>query len=155
VLLPIVPQLAVHVDGALAVNCNVLLTTTVGFSGEIVSVEEAPEPESATVCGLFAAESVKLRVAVRVPPAVGLNTTEATQLADAARLVPHVLPAITKSDALVPVMPMLLIVIEELSPFLSVALCAVVVLPTVVLANVSDEGLTDTPPGAYPVSATV
>ena len=114
-LLPIVPQLAVQLDGALAVNCNVLLTATVGFRGEIVSVEEVPLPESATTCGLFAAESVKLRVALRVPQAVGLNTTEATQLADAARLVPQVLLLRLKSGALVPVIAMLLIVIEELS----------------------------------------
>ena len=48
------------------------------------------DPERATVCGLFVAESVKLNVAVRVPVAVGLNTTDAVQFPDAARLVPQV-----------------------------------------------------------------
>jgi hypothetical protein len=61
-----------------------------------------------------------------------------------------------KSPALLPLIAMLLIVIAELSPFFSVAVCAALDDPTVVLANVSDVGLTETPPpGAYPVSVTV
>jgi hypothetical protein len=85
---------------------------------------------------------------VRVPATVGLKTTDAVQLADAARVVPQVLPAILKSDAFVPAMPMLLMVMEELSPFFSVAVWAALVPPTAVLANDKDEGLTETPPGA-------
>ena len=56
-----------------------------------VPVELVPVPESATVCGLLVAVSVKLSVAVRVPVAAGLNRIVAVQLADAARLEPHVL----------------------------------------------------------------
>jgi hypothetical protein len=68
------------------------LTATVGLSGEIViPVAAIPNPESATVCGLLVAVSVKLRVAVRVPVVVGEKTTVAVQVAEAARLVPQVL----------------------------------------------------------------
>jgi hypothetical protein len=47
-------------------------------------------PERAVVCGLGLAESLKFRVAVNVPLAVGANTIFAVQLDPAARLVPHV-----------------------------------------------------------------
>jgi hypothetical protein len=36
-----------------------------------VVVGTIPTPESATTCGLFVAESTKLRLAVRVPAALG------------------------------------------------------------------------------------
>jgi hypothetical protein len=49
-----------------------------------------PRPESATVCGLPLAVSLKFRVAVRVPVVVGAKTTLTVQLLDAARLVPQV-----------------------------------------------------------------
>jgi hypothetical protein len=54
------------------------------------------------------AVSVKVNVAVRVPVVVGLKMIFAVQLADAARLVPHVLLKIEKSAALAPVTAMLL-----------------------------------------------
>ena len=53
-------------------------------------VEPVPIPESALVCGVFVAVSLKLRVAVREPEAVGLNRMVAVQLADAASVEPHV-----------------------------------------------------------------
>lgn len=154
-MLPIVPQVAVQVDGALAVNCNVPFTATVGFNGEIVNVVDVPEPESATLCGLPVAESAKLSVALRVPAAVGLKTTDAVQFAEAARLAPHVFAEMLKSVAFVPEIATLLIVIEELCPFDSFAACAALVLPTAVAANVRLVGLAVTPPGANPVSVTV
>ena len=40
-----------------------------------------PSPESATVCGLLLAESIKLKVAVRVPVASGLKRIVTVQLA--------------------------------------------------------------------------
>jgi hypothetical protein len=158
VLLPIVPQVAVQVAPALAVNCTVPLTVTVGFVGEMVSVVVPPAPESETFCGLFVAESVKLNVAVRVPVAVGLKTMDAVQFAEAARLVPQVLLAMLKSPAFAPEIATLLIVIEVLRPFESVAVCPALLDPTAVLANVRLEGLAVTvPDGAdpFPLSATV
>jgi hypothetical protein len=53
--------------------------------------EPVPVPDKATVWGVFVAESLKFKVAVRVPLVVGAKTTFAVQLAPAARLDPHVL----------------------------------------------------------------
>ena len=61
------------------------------------------------VCGLLVPESVKLRVAVRVPAALGLNTMVALQAELAAKLVPQVLLEMTKSPGSVLVTAMLLI----------------------------------------------
>jgi hypothetical protein len=111
-------------------------------------VEDTPVPINATACGLFVAESVKLRVALRLPAAVGLKTTLAAQLLEAARLDPHVFTEMLKSPALLPVIATLLIVIDEAEPFVSVAVWAPLVDPIFVLANVKLAGLADTPPGA-------
>jgi hypothetical protein len=127
----------------------------VGATDAVPPVVDAPVPVSATVCGLPVPESAKLRVALRVPLAVGLNTTEAEQVPDAARLVPHDLLEMLKSPAFVPVIATLLIVIDDAVPFLRVADCAALAEPTLILANVSAEGLAETPPpGAKPVRAT-
>ncbi len=64
--------------------------------GLMLTVPEppVPNPESVTFCGLVLSESVKFRVAVRVPLTVGAKIMFAVQLEDAPRLVPHVLLAI-------------------------------------------------------------
>ena len=124
----------------------------------LVLTLDAPDPESATVCGLPVPESVNVSVAVRVPAAVGLNATDAVQLAEAARLVPQVLLAMLKSPAFVPEIAMLLIVMEVVSPFDSVAACDALVTPTAVLAKESVVGLAVTLPDAevpVPESVTV
>jgi hypothetical protein len=157
VLLPIVPQVAVHVALALAVNCSVPFTVTDGLVGEMVNAVVEPVPESETFCGLFVAESVKLSVADRAPDAVGLKMTDAVQFAPAGRLVPQDLAAMLKSPALVPDSATLLIVIEELNPFDRVAVCDAVLEPTEVLPNVRLEGVAVTVPDEilFPVRATV
>ena len=80
---------------------------------------DVPRPDSATVC--VPAESVKVRVAVRLPAVVGANTTFTVQLVDAARLVPQVLLKIRKSPALVPPIAMLLMVMAVVLVLESVA----------------------------------
>lgn len=90
VLDPIVPQLAVQIEAALAVNCNVPLTATVGFTGLIVKVPPGAYPVSATVCGLPVAESLNMRVAERFPEVTGAKTMFAVQLAEAASVDPQV-----------------------------------------------------------------
>jgi hypothetical protein len=117
-----------------------------------------PVPDSATDCGLLLAESVKRSVAVRVPAALGLNTTLAVQLPEAARLVPHVLLEIVKSAAFVPEIATLLIVIDVVSLLLKVTDCPTLLEPTVTAANVRLVGLAETlAEGAvpFPDSATV
>ncbi len=59
-----------------------------------------------------------LKVATRVPATAGLNVIDTVQLTDAARLVAHVLLEISKSAALVPEMDTLVMVIEDVPPFI-------------------------------------
>lgn len=60
------------------------------LDGKAVTVPDAtPRPESATSCGLPVASSVKAKVAVRLPAAVGLNRIVTAQLDDAASVVPQ------------------------------------------------------------------
>ena len=78
-----------------------------------VAVPPVPGPARDTDCGLLLAASVNISEAEREPETVGLNATEAVQLAPAARLVPQVLLEIRKSAALVPPMAMLLIAMDD------------------------------------------
>lgn len=80
-----------------------------------------PVPKRATVCGLFFAESIKLRAAERVPVAAVLKRIVAVQREKAARLDPQVVLEIAKSAALTPAIAMLLSATEADVPLLSVA----------------------------------
>lgn len=60
-----------------------------------------PTPDKLDVCGLLLALSVTFNVPVRVPVAVGVNTTLIVQLAFAARLVVHVVAETLKSPVVV------------------------------------------------------
>ena len=105
-----------------------------------------PVPDRATVRGLLLDVSETVSVPAREPDAVGLNVTLIVQLAEAARLLPHVLLAIKKSPWFVPVVAMLLIVIEALLPFFRVAVCDPLVEPTLTLPKENDVGLILTTP---------
>src|ERR1700677_1777848 len=143
------PHEAVQETSAVAENCNVSFTTMDGSVGKIENAPALPPvPVKETDCGLPPAESVNLRVAVRVPVAAGLNATPAVQLAEAARLVPQVLLEMVKSPASVPEIATLLIVIDEASPLFKVAVPAALVDPTVVVANDRLEGVAVTVPDA-------
>ena len=113
-----------------------------------------PVPESGTVCGLFEALSVIVMLPVRAPSWVGVKVTLIMQFAPAASVLPQgfVLVAGAKS----PLTTMLLMFSVELPVFVIVTLLAVVVVPTTVLANVSDVGdsvTTGPPPPPQPVKA--
>jgi hypothetical protein len=119
-------------------------------------VEAVPVPESATVCGLLLAVSVKLRVAVRAPVAAGLKEMVAVQLANAARLAPHVLLEIVKSAALLPVIVMLLTVIAAGPLFVNVADFGAPVCPSDTLTQLILDGLAETlPVAAVPAAVSV
>jgi hypothetical protein len=107
-------------------------------NAEVVTVVD---PERDTLCELLLAPSVNVREALKLPAAVGLNTTLAEQLAAAARLVPHVLVEMAKAAALAPEMAILLMGMAALVPLLNVTICAELVEPTAVAAK-------DTPAGA-------
>ena len=85
--------------------------------------------------------SMKFNVAVRVPDAVGLKMMLAAQLAEAARVEPHVLLKIWKSPAFVPVKPMLLMVIVLLLGLVSVATFCPPALPTATVLQLMEVGV--------------
>jgi len=72
-------------------------------AGASDKVGAVPDPDSETDCGELAAESVSIKVAVRVPAALGAKANETLQLAAAASDPPHVDDATEKSPPFVPV----------------------------------------------------
>jgi hypothetical protein len=79
----------------------VLVVPTVALANVRLVAESAtgedPVPLRFTICGLFAALSVKVSVPVRMPVKVGMNVTPTLQFAPAAMLDPQVFVAIEKS----------------------------------------------------------
>src|SRR5438105_3735057 len=94
-------------------------------------VEVPPVPVSETVC--VPAESLMVRVPVRVPVALGVKVTLMVQLAPAPSDVPQLFPMPKSPVTLTPLMDMALPV-----PLESVTVCAGLVVPTVWLPNVSE-----------------
>ncbi len=105
---------------------------TVGADGELV------EPESANVCGLLGALSAIVTAPVKVPVVVGAKSTLIVQLAPAATEVPQVpVPPKAKGPEIV---KLPLNVRVELPVLVSVAVCAVLVLPTDWLEKIREAG---------------
>lgn len=88
--------------------------------GDTLALGATPVPVSATVCGLFVAESLKVRMALRVPAPDGVKATVTVQLAEGLRLAPHVLPTTAKSVEYVPVIEVLMFEIAAAPLFRSV-----------------------------------
>jgi hypothetical protein len=126
-------------------DCGEVVPPTAVFAkvmlaGVSVTPGALPVPDSATVCGLFPAESVNVNVAVRVPGAEGVKVTLTVQLAEPPRLLPHVFPEIAKSAAFGPEMAMLLIAMADVAPLLRTTGCGEAVTPSLVAANVKLAG---------------
>jgi hypothetical protein len=117
-------------------TCCPAKLSEVGLS---VAFAEVAVPVRLAVCGLLLALSVTVRVAVRVPLAVGLKVTLIAQLAPAARLEPQLLVS-AKSPLLVPVMAMLLMDSAPPLEFESVTVWGALVVPTDWVANVTELG---------------
>jgi hypothetical protein len=96
-------------------------------------------PVRATVCGLPAALSDALRVALRVPLAEGVKVTLMGHVASAATELPHVLVS-AKSPALAPVSMMLVMLSGAPPLFVIVTAWALLVVPSDWLANVKLAG---------------
>src|SRR2546423_549832 len=112
---------------------------TDGLTVETLHDDEPPVPESDTVCGLLASESVSVSVPVRVPPAVGVKVTLTVQLAPAARLLPQLLLC-EKS----PLVAMELNVTAPAVSLVAVTVLAALLVPTFCAANVKLVGVTET-----------
>ena len=149
------PLVNVTVCGALVVAT--VVAVKVKLVGDTVALAAAPVPDSTTACGLFAAESVNAREAVRAPAAVGPNVTLTAQLDDPASVAPHVFAEIAKSPAFAPVIPMLPMLSADGPPLLSVTVWAALVAPTFVAVNDKLAAVTLALAAALPVpdSATV
>ena len=106
----------------------------------------APVPDRATVCGVLEAESVYVTVAVSVPAEAGVKVMVLVQLAPAARGLLQVEADLVNELAPEPVMvvdAVKLTAAEVL--FFNVITCVAADVPTVVDANVSDDGVIVSP----------
>jgi hypothetical protein len=101
----------------------------VSMVGASPTAAAIPLPLTPAVWGLLPALSVTVRLALRVPVALGVKVTLIVQLEPAATLAPQLL-VWPKSPALAPLNPILLILIDEPVPFFSVSGCAALVAPT-------------------------
>jgi hypothetical protein len=77
------------------------------LAGSAATMPLVPRPESESVCGALLSESLKFRMAVRVPVPVGANAKLAVQEAAGASEAPQVLLSTRKSPALAPLKLML------------------------------------------------
>ena len=111
------------------VNVAVSPALTVLEDGEAATEKSMLIPDSPAVCGLPAALSVIVSVALRVPEAVGAKLTGMVQLAPALTLAPQLSAPLTKSPAFAPPMVMLLMVSVPVPGFVSVTFCAALVVP--------------------------
>src|SRR4051812_36231436 len=136
------PPLFVSVTDCAALVVPTVWLAKVKLVGEnVTAAADAafPVPESETICGLPAAESVTVNAPVRVPVCVGVKVTAMLQLAPAARLAGQELVC-AKS----PLVPILLTLSAAPPLFVSVTDCAALVVPTVWPANVRLPGVSDT-----------
>lgn len=121
--------------------------------GERLATGLKPVPLSETCCGLVGSEFVTRKVAVRVPPAVGVKVTLIVQLAPAAKVEPQVVVR-AKSPAFVPVKEVTIEVRLVVPMLLRVTTWAELVVPATWLPKVRLPGARVTPV-PVPVRATV
>jgi hypothetical protein len=100
-----------------------------------------PVPVRVALCGLPAALSETERVPDREPIAPGRNVTLMVQLAPAAKVVPQVVVS-AKSEAFVPAIETLLMVMVPVPVFFSVTVLALVVTFTGWIPNATVVGVT-------------
>ena len=115
--------------------CAVLVVPTfwpakVRLLEERLMVTAVPVPVRGTLCGLPAALSVKVAAADSALVNEGVKVTLSEQLLPAATELPQVLLAREKSLLLVPVTAMLVMDRATLPVFVSVTVCAALVVPT-------------------------
>lgn len=101
---------------------------------------EVATPANALVCGEPASSSLTLSVAEALPAVVGLKVMEMLHEAPAARVAPQLLEVV-KDAALLPVRVMLEIVSAALPVLLSVADCAVLLVPATIEPKSSLAGV--------------
>lgn len=127
----------------MAVDANV---SEVGEMLATGAVTDTPEPDSAMVMGVSVLLCEMLSVPVRVPAAVGVNDTITVQLSPVftvVTVVPHVPPlgaAKREKSPLVLTAKLLSALPDPLVLALTVTVCVAEVDPTLVDANVNEDG---------------
>jgi hypothetical protein len=128
----------------------------------MITDEVTPVPLNATVCGLPVALSAMFNVAVRVPAACGVNSTLIVQLAPAANVPVALHPApdegsgTAKSSAPGPLVVNPAKLTAAVLVFITVTLCAALVVLTACEPNVKLSGVTVAVSGVpVPVNVTV
>jgi hypothetical protein len=116
-------------------GCPAETVTEVAEPVGVTIVKSSPVPLNATLCEPLTALSEILRLPVLMPPTVGLKVTEMEHLAPALTVPPHVFDW-EKS----PLVEMLEIASDALPTFVSVTVCAELVVSTSCDAKVSDWG---------------
>ena len=134
-------EIAVNVTGVVPTFVNVTdLAALVVPTAAVPKFSEAGERESCvpvpvrvTVCGLFAASSLKVNVPLPTPITVGMKVTLTVQLASAVTVVPQVLLLMAKS----PLMVILLIFSVLVPVFVSLTTFAALLVLSTLLPNAS------------------
>jgi hypothetical protein len=108
------------------------------LDGDRLIVTATPVPLTLIICGLVAALSVIARVAVRLPSAPGVNFRLIEQVAEPARLAPHVLVC-EKSPGLAPMNPMVEIVSGNPPPLVSIIAVVALEFPSTTLPKLIGE----------------
>lgn len=116
------------------------------LAGLAVTTPLVPKPDTAMVCGLLLSESVKFKIAVRVPVAVGPKRMFALQLVAGASVAPQVLLKTVKSPGFVPLKVRLPILIAAPFPFVKVTVFWPLLLPIATAAQVRLAGETELAP---------
>jgi len=139
---------------ALVVPATAEKVSVAGESETPGAAGAVPVPLNATVCGEPVALSAIESVAAKLAANAGVKVTETVQLAAAASELPQVVVS-AKSVGLAPVMVMPVIESAALPVFISVAVCAGAVVPTVVDAKVIVAGASEADGLAAAVTTTV
>jgi len=148
--MPVMLSVAVPLLVSVTVCAEVVVVTTVGPNGTLVGESKTagaaaavPVPVMVTACGLFAALLVNVSEAEAPAAAVGLKVTDRTQLLPAPRLLPQ---GLVRANwlAFAPVSAMLVMLSAASPVFLSVTVCAELVVPTVWFPKLRVVGFRET-----------
>ncbi len=106
----------------------------------ITSWKSMPVPKRLMLCGLSPALSFSVRDAVRDPPDVGMKVTLIVQFAPGKTVTPQVVADCEKSPLFVPVKNIELMFSVSLPLFVTVTVCAALVVATACVVKVSVVG---------------
>ena len=123
-------MLSVMDNGGLVVSSNWFAKPNPVAERVALGPVVTPVPLIDTDCGLPTSSSVNVSVAASGPNWPGANLTSTEQSVPAVKVEPHVLVPSLKSEELTPIIATEFKVSEKVPVFVSVSVCAVLVIPT-------------------------